>query len=292
MKALVCTLLFVSAAIAEPMHFEIKQTAGKCCNNWIQATGEITGDTPRDLEAFLSSSVSMPKVVRLNSEGGSLRGGVMLGELFRARGFATEVGSSKLDSDVPIADSKNVYIKTPGSCSSSCAMAFLGGVERTLDPDSSLAFHVVANRDVSEDDLRELTTLESLYLLEMGVDTRLIHLLIEAGPNVMRGIRPDEARTLRVTTSDLPPRQSPCLSCAALIDANFRCLTQLMQTPRTSTVSNTIACRLWITEARRLAGSHAQILVRPYLYDEIKWNLEHIRDFLQSCSCPLSPSAF
>jgi hypothetical protein len=44
----------------------------------------------------------MPKVVRLNSEGGSLRGKVMLGELFRTRGFATEVGSSKLNSDVPI----------------------------------------------------------------------------------------------------------------------------------------------------------------------------------------------
>jgi hypothetical protein len=48
-------------------------------------------------------------------------------------------------------------------------MAFLGGVERTLDPHSSLAFHVVSNRDVSEDDLRELTTVESLYFLEMGV---------------------------------------------------------------------------------------------------------------------------
>jgi hypothetical protein len=212
MKALLCfaSLLFVSAAVAEPMHFEVRQTAGKCCSNWIQATGEITADTPADFEAFLSSSNFTPKVVRLNSEGGSLRGGVMLGELFRTRGFATEVGSTKLNSDVPIPGSKNVYTKTPGSCSSSCAMAFLGGVERTLDPDSSLAFHVVSNREVSEDDLRELTTVESLYLLEMGVNTRLMTIMIEAGPNVMRGIRPDEARTLHVTTGDLPPQCSGC----------------------------------------------------------------------------------
>jgi hypothetical protein len=60
MKALVCfaSLLFVSAAIARPMHFEINETAGKCCSNWIQATGEITADTPANFEAFLNSSKS------------------------------------------------------------------------------------------------------------------------------------------------------------------------------------------------------------------------------------------
>src|ERR1700757_1772791 len=120
MKALVyfASLLLVSAAIAEPMHFELRQTAGKCCSNWIQATGEITGDTPAEFEAFLGSSEFMPKVVRLNSEGGSLRGGVILGELFRTRDFVTEVGSSKLSSDAPISSGKNFSSKTPGSCSS------------------------------------------------------------------------------------------------------------------------------------------------------------------------------
>jgi hypothetical protein len=193
MKVLVCfaSLLFASAAMAEPMHFEIRETAGKCCGNWIQATGDITAHTPADFEAFLGSSEFMPKIVRLNSEGGSLGGGLMLGELFRARNFATEVGSGKINSDVPAPGGKNIYTKTPGSCISACAMAFLGGVERTLHPDSALSFHIVSNRDVSEDDLRELTTVESLYFLEMGVDTRLMDLLIEAGPNVMRGIRPD-----------------------------------------------------------------------------------------------------
>jgi hypothetical protein len=204
MKALVCcaSCLSVSAAIAEPMRFEIKETGGKCCVNWVQATGDITEDTPNVFEAFLRSSKFLPKVVRLNSEGGSLRGGVMLGELIRSHGFATEVGSSKLNGDVPIPGSKNIFTKTPGSCSSACAMAFLGGVERTLDPDSTLGFHVVSNPNVSESDLRELITLESLYFREMGVDTRLMTLLIEAGPNVMRGIRPDEARKLRVITGE------------------------------------------------------------------------------------------
>ena len=160
MKALVCfaSFFFVSAAIAEPMHFEVKETGGKCCR-WIQATGEIYEDTPAVFETFLRSSEFIPKVVRLNSEGGSLRGGVILGELFRSRDFATEVGSSKLNIDVPISGSKNVYTKTPGGCNSACAFAFLGGIERTLDPDSILGFHLF-----SKPDAPAKTTSKSLLL--------------------------------------------------------------------------------------------------------------------------------
>jgi hypothetical protein len=95
-------------------------------------------------------------------------------------------------------------------------MAFLGRVERRLDANSALAFHIVSNRDVSESDFRELTIVKSLYLLEMGVDSRLIYLLIEVGPNLMREIRADEARSLRVTASDLPIQCSACPRNAAM----------------------------------------------------------------------------
>jgi hypothetical protein len=87
---------------------------------------------------------------------------------------------------------------------------FFGGVERTFDSDSALSFHVVENRNVSENDLLGLRTVESLYLMEMGVDTRLMTIMMEAGPHIMRRLRPDEARTLRVTTDDLPPQCSAC----------------------------------------------------------------------------------
>jgi hypothetical protein len=85
MKVALCVLhplYFVSAAVAEPMHFEVRETAGKCCSHWIQATAEITGDTPADFEAFLSSSEVYAKVVRPNSEGGSLREGLCWANYF------------------------------------------------------------------------------------------------------------------------------------------------------------------------------------------------------------------
>ena len=188
------------------MHFEVKN--GKCCR-WIQATGEIYEDTPTVFEKFLRSSEFIPKVVRLNSQGGSLRGGVLLGELFRSRDFATEVGSSNLNADVPMAGSENSYSKTPGDCVSACAFTFIGGIERILDPASSLGFHLFSKPDApSENDIQELTSLLRLYLLEMEVDVRLIARMTDAGPKVMRWIAPNEARDLRVTTVELPTQCS------------------------------------------------------------------------------------
>ena len=209
MKALVCfaSLFFVASAIAEPMHFEVKGTGGKCCR-WIQATGDIMPDTPTVFVAFLRSSKLTPGVVRLNSLGGSAGAGVTLGEIFRARGFATEVGSSKLNPEsVPIPGSENGYSKTPGVCGSACAAAFLGGIERTLDPDSKLGFHRSHGDTGSEptgNEAEKIIAASLLYIVAMGVDPRLIKLVTEASPNEVRWIRPDEARDLRVTTVERP----------------------------------------------------------------------------------------
>jgi hypothetical protein len=208
MKALVCfaSLFFVSSAIAEPMHFEVNGTGGNCCR-WIQATGEITQDTPTVFEALLRSSKFTPGVVRLNSQGGGAGAAVTLGEIFRARGFATEVGSSKPNPEsVSIAGGENGYTKTPGVCASACAFAFLGGIKRTLDPESKLGFHraFFATGTPTTNDTQEFIAALLLYIVNMGVDARLIVLANEASPNELRLIRPDEARDLRVTTAELP----------------------------------------------------------------------------------------
>ena len=206
MKALVCfaSLFLVSSAIAEPMHFQINGTGGE---RWIQATGAITPDTPTVFEEFLRSSKFTPGIVRLDSGGGSVGAGVALGEIFRARGFATEAGSSKISPEsVPIPGGENGYTKAPGRCGSACAFAFLGGIERTLDPDSKLGFHrpffVTGNAltEPTTNDTQKIIAALLLYIVNMGVDARLIVLANEASPNDVRWIRPNEARDLQVTT--------------------------------------------------------------------------------------------
>ena len=49
-----------------------------------------------------------------------------------------------------------------------------------------------------------------LWLIYVCYTMLRLGLMIEAGPNLMRGIRPDEARILRVTTGDLPTQCSAC----------------------------------------------------------------------------------
>jgi hypothetical protein len=117
------------------MHFEEVSNGGNCTGcAYVQATGEITSDTSKEFEAFEARAQYPADIVRLNSPGGSLAGGIALGELFRSRGISTEVGSS-----API--DPRVAERSPGVCASACAYAFLGGVERSLDEGAKLGFH-------------------------------------------------------------------------------------------------------------------------------------------------------
>ena len=69
-----------------------------------------------------SSGQKISRTVYLNSSGGLVTDGIELGKLFRKKQVSTRlVGNQK--------------------CSSSCAFAFLGGIYRTMQHDSSLMFH-------------------------------------------------------------------------------------------------------------------------------------------------------
>jgi hypothetical protein len=61
-----------------------------------------------------------------HSHGGSLIGGIKLGEFIRKRKLSTTVGRT-VPGDPP---SKHYYVRGDGVCVSACAIAFIGGVER------------------------------------------------------------------------------------------------------------------------------------------------------------------
>jgi hypothetical protein len=133
-RLMVLICLIASSAAAEPMHFQYVNTGGNRCCQFIQATGEITPETPQVFEAFWASLDFPPRDVRLHSQGGSLGGGVALGEIFRMRNITTEVSLN------PSPDGRD-YTTKPGTCASACAYAFLGGIERHLPEDAKLGFH-------------------------------------------------------------------------------------------------------------------------------------------------------
>ena len=205
----VIACLFSSHLAAEPMHFEENSTGGNCLGcEWIQATGEITDGTTNAFERFLKTLDWVPHFIRLNSPGGSLSGGITLGEKFRELGVSTEVGASESDRQP---DGFHTYSRVPGICASACAYAFLGGEQRLLDTNAKLGFHRFYTKDALAsstsklfsgqdlDNTQRIAAALSLYIVNMGVDARLLALASQAGPDEIRWLTLQEARDLRVT---------------------------------------------------------------------------------------------
>lgn len=166
--------------------------------SWIQADGPIDDTTVEDFLTFLAEGPDwLPKRIRLNSPGGNLADGVHLGEELRRRGFATEVGGHEPHPDWPDMPYWDFTRRTPGSCASACAYAFMGGVERRIDAGSRIGVHQFysARRAesgtenepvlVQEGVEQELVSLLLDYTLRMGVDGRVLVNAGLSGPDEM-----------------------------------------------------------------------------------------------------------
>lgn len=160
------------------------------CHMWVEASGEITAESPNKLLEFIAQMDQKPYAIRFNSPGGSLAAGIRIGEILRDHGYESEAAV----------------------CASACVHAFLGGVERRLvDNNSLIGVHrfyqekALTRPTVSQftgedlDSVQRIMAGLMLYLEEMGVDMRLLTIASEAGPNEVRWLTPEEAQTLRVT---------------------------------------------------------------------------------------------
>ncbi|SNZ19434.1 hypothetical protein [Cohaesibacter gelatinilyticus] len=157
-----------------PMKFHWSNTtfgAGSAFN-WIAAQGKITANTPSEFETFLAnlkrSDAPFRKgtEVHLNSMGGNVLAGLQLGAIIRKHDLNTRIGQTKswnysfsktdLQKDIVQSSFK------PGVCASSCAYAFLGGVNRSFTPNDKLLVHQFYNREaVLNPDLKTNPAAES-----------------------------------------------------------------------------------------------------------------------------------
>jgi hypothetical protein len=160
------------------------------CLAWINAKGEITDKTTADFLAYLKNHPYEPLIVRFDSPGGSLSGGIQLGETIRKLGYSTQATF----------------------CASACTYAFIGGVERSLVGDGAkIGVHrFYQNAAIFEPSTKQFTGEDldatqkimaglMLYGVEMGVDLRLIAMTAEAGPGEMRWVSKQEAVDLKLT---------------------------------------------------------------------------------------------
>ena len=97
----------------------------------IEVRGNIGPDSSFAIEELLrrspncldeKGSVSSRTLIELESLGGLLKDGYLMGKAFRTYGVKTNITNSS-------------------ACASSCAVAYLGGIERSMEKDSLIMFH-------------------------------------------------------------------------------------------------------------------------------------------------------
>ncbi len=191
---------------SKKMTFHLRGNGGNhAAAEWIAAEGEIADDAEHDLEAFVKSFGHTENqggwCVRFNSPGGSLAGGIRLGEAIRKLKLDTEIGRTEPDG--------LHWKKTPGLCASACAFAFLGGLSRHATS-GELGVHQFYNeislrdpsaRVFSSLDMSEHQFISAIlidYVFRMGVDPRFVSAAASTPPLEMKFLDEQTLESLKV----------------------------------------------------------------------------------------------
>jgi hypothetical protein len=209
---LILTIWSVDVAAA-PMAFRLASDGGPMGHSWIVADGDIASDTPDRFREFLQARNVRRGTrleVYLNSTGGNLFGGVLLGELIREYGFGTRVASSvPRNGGLP----SLFEVGAPGDCLSACSFAFLGGKWR-IAADGSLGVHqhfiveALADPRTKRFNVEDFSTLQVVnglltdYVVRMGVDARFLALAEETPPSEVYRFAADELVRYAITWDD------------------------------------------------------------------------------------------
>ncbi len=154
------------------------------CQTMVLAEGVINKES---LAQFQSITQTLPAGtwIALTSPGGSLVGGMQLGQWIRERGFNTIVGSTD---------------HSGSSCLSACAYAFLGGVQRLLPPNSRYGLHQFrgVEKEIGSADTQKLSVALATYMDQMGVDRRLLDIAQLTASDRVAILTPAQAKLYRV----------------------------------------------------------------------------------------------
>lgn len=184
---------------------------------WVTASGSIVPETGKAFEDFLKTVTLSPEIpVVLDSKGGSIQGGLRLGEALRKAGASVTVGRSIPVSAAPPGGkglARHQLIPRLGRCFSSCTYAFLGGVKRTIPAGAAYGVHMFWPSEFLEGhlqrkyDFREieraqrLSALIAVYIQKMGVDLGLLELASNTPPKVaIRRLTAKEIVDLKIAT--------------------------------------------------------------------------------------------
>lgn len=179
-------------ASSKPMTFTLERTdarpVGLDLYQVVWADGEITADTGKQLRLWAASNSLIPGAyVYLNSPGGSVIGGLQLGQAIRDLQFETDIGRPN---------------DQLGYCLSACAYAYLGGVFRYMRKDAIYGVHRFYG-NLSGDGAQIVSGIISSYIERMGVKPRLFSLMTIKGGDEILPIPADVLKKLNVVNNGI-----------------------------------------------------------------------------------------
>ena len=165
--------------------------------------GVIDENAPQRLyEAVEKIPVGVPIEFFLNSPGGNLYAGLMMGRIIRSVRGVTGIGKNPGLADYQAA----LEYSKPGVCASACTFVFLGGSYRFYKEGSVFGVHqFYAGEDSKiKDPLSsgQITTAHlAAYLKEMGIDSDLLSYMVQADKNNLKELSKSEMEKLNVVNN-------------------------------------------------------------------------------------------
>ena len=135
-----------------------------------------------DEDEFAAKTAPLPSAfVAFSSDGGSLVGGLRIGEAIRRKRFSTIVPDGQ-------------------RCASACALAWLGGVERFIGFDGRIRFHAASDA-ASDRESGATNTVVGTYLAKVGLPYEAVSYITQSAPNEMMWLNMSDVaeRGIRVT---------------------------------------------------------------------------------------------
>src|SRR5262249_31011196 len=196
--------------------FVAKGDAGACgrgCSEWIAAEGMIDGGAAQPVRVFLGALPRRALPVFFNSTGGDVGQAVALGTILRERRMTVGVGRTLAEGCRQTVDEAcrrmlqskpehRARLTTSGTtCLSACVYAFMGGSVRHVARDARLGVHTLrrplpagtpSTGSPPRASIHHAPHLVERYLVEMGVDPRLLDIAPQGRAHPGRYLRPNE----------------------------------------------------------------------------------------------------
>ncbi|WGS21650.1 hypothetical protein [Bradyrhizobium sp. ISRA463] len=137
------------------------------------------------------AQLSPGDVILLSSDGGKLNQGTIMGEIIRAHGLATAVGTADASGQVRAA-----------SCASACVLVYAGGKTRYGIHGSLLGVHRFTTEGPMHDPVAETQRTQGRvlgYMTKMGVSSRIVELMSQTSD--IRWLNPKDAFAMNLITT-------------------------------------------------------------------------------------------